>query len=273
MILDICATFVHGLFFMIEHSTIAPPPTDPLLERSPPHGQSAAESPADWLARDAAEREARQLEGLAELATMALSLARTVHRQVEARQAVADEVSPEAVQALGSLGTAYARAARTLRQTWALENRIAEARRKRLLGIETARAEVAGKAAPTAYDAEAWAASGRNFTAMEAHAILDEMIEAEHDDDDTALRLHNEAYEHLMDAKDDEAFPDRPMGEIVASIAKALGLNPDWNAWRYEDWAEEDAEAKAWGSPYGRGFKPWRAGEGGGEALHETGPP
>ena len=257
---------------MIDAAINPPPSTDPLPERSPPHAQSAAESVAEWLARDAAERETRQLEGLAELAGMAMSLARTVHRQVEARQGV-DEVGPEAVQALGSLGTTYARVARTVRQTWALESRIAEARRKRLLGIEAGRAEAA-KAAPTAADAEARAASGRNFTAMAVHSILDELIEAEHDDDAAVDRLHNEAYEHLMDAKDDEAFSDRPIGEIVASIAKAIGLNPDWDAWRYEDWAEEDAEAKAWGSPYGRGFKPWGPGEGStGEARHETGPP
>ena len=240
------------------------PHADPSGARSGPCVQRPDESVTDWLIRNAAEREARQLEGLAELARMGLSLSRTVHRRIEAAQAE-DDRAPETSAAIANLGTTYTRLTRAVRQTWALENRIAEARRKRLMGFEVARVE-----APC----EPKRANGRAINAGYIHDIVDELIEAEHDDADTVRRLHEEAYEYLVDAKDDEDFNDRPVGEVVATVAKLIGLNPVWDRWSDEDWAEEDAEAKAWGSPYGRGFKAWGPGsEGEGQSPHKTGPP
>jgi len=141
-----------------------------------------------------------------------------------------------------------------VRQTWALENRIADGRRKRAMGFEVSREE----AAAAEDQARVRERVGRNIAALHIQSIVDELIDAEHENDDDAfLRLHELAEEHLLDAKDEEDFKDRPTGELVARIAKAIGLNPDWDLWADEDWAEEDAEARAWGSPYGRGFKAW----------------
>jgi len=75
------------------------------------------ESVADWLIRDAAEREARQLEGLAALAAMGLSLTRTVHRRIEAAPA---EDGAQTSAAVANLGATYTRLTRAVRQTWAL---------------------------------------------------------------------------------------------------------------------------------------------------------
>jgi len=242
------------MFSMTHASTLeGEPDANPSGARPWTCVQGPGECVTDWLIRDAAERETRQLEGLAELAAMGLSLAKTVHRRIEAAQAEGDE-GPETSAAVANLGATYTRLARAVRQTWALENRIAEARRRRMLGLEAVRAEAAAAEASRRTTEQA----GRTITALHIQSIVDELIDAEHEGDDEAFeRLHALAEEHLIDARDEDDFRDRPTGEVVAAIAKAIGLNPDWDRWADEDWAEEDAEARAWGSPYGRGFKAW----------------
>jgi hypothetical protein len=239
---------------------------DPSGDRSRTCVQGAGESVTDWLIRDADERDERQLEGLAELARMGLSLARTVHRRIEAAQAE-DDGAPDASAAIANLGTTYTRLSRAVRQTWALENRIADGRRKRLMGFEVRRVEAAA-AEESRRTAEQ---VGRTVTALYIQSIVGELIDAEHEDDDDAfVALHNQAGDLLADLKDQEDFKDRPVGELVAAVAKTIGLCPDWERFAEEDWAEEDREAKAWGSPYGRGFKAWTREE---ISTRETGPP
>jgi hypothetical protein len=152
------------------------------------------------------------------------------------------------------MSLAYNRVARAVRQTLAMETQVADAETRRLTGIEAVRDQAAADKA----ERESRAKTGQLIKAMAAHDILGELIEAEHEDDDEAwAQLHAKAYEHLVDAKDREDFDERSMGELIAAVAKALGLCPDWDHWACEDWATEDAEERPWGSPYGRGFKPW----------------
>jgi len=251
----------------IDIAQTASPVSDPSGNRSGARGWNVGDGPApgedvlEWLERDAAVREGRQLKGLAELGEMSLAMARTVSAQVEAKVAAGLEDGPGADVdvAIGRLSMAFTHLGRAVRQSYSLEGRIAEVRRKRMAGVEIVRAEAAAKIA----ERKAQEDCGRFINAAHAHDILDEMIEAEHQDQDIVLDLHNQAYALLVEAKDEEDFNDRSTGELVASIAQAIGLNPDWTQWEDEDWAEEDREERAWGSPYGRGFK----------ARGKTGPP
>jgi hypothetical protein len=45
-----------------------------------------------------------------------------------------------------------------------------------------------------------------------------------------------------------------PIGASVARLCAELGLTPDWSLWEDEDWAIEEAETDAPGSPYGRSW-------------------
>ena len=56
-----------------------------------------------------------------------------------------------------------------------------------------------------------------------------------------------------LDAYDD---PDRaelgrrPIGALVAEICRALDVQVDWSLWEEEEWACQEAQTKAPGSPY-----------------------
>jgi hypothetical protein len=85
--------------------------------------------------------------------------------------------------------------------------------------------------------------------------VAEEMVDAEHEGE-AAENL----YDRLVDwVRDEGALHDwdRPIGELLAHICHDLGLTPDWNDWRGEDWALEEAEARA---PSASPFAPprWR---------------
>jgi hypothetical protein len=66
-------------------------------------------------------------------------------------------------------------------------------------------------------------------------AVLDVEIEADETLDDCAL--HGEMLDRADREAEDEAFLDRPLGEIVARICFDLGLEPDWSLWDDGPWA------------------------------------
>ena len=49
----------------------------------------------------------------------------------------------------------------------------------------------------------------------------------------------------------------RPVGAVIAKICEALDPQPDWTLWAGEDWAIEEAQANAEGSPYAEGGAAW----------------
>jgi len=94
--------------------------------------------------------------------------------------------------------------------------------------------------------------------------VVESLIETEVEaDGDEARgdRLWDAMRERLEDGEEQEAIGGRSIGESIALICKDLGLDPDWNDWRYEDWAKEEAREETLGSPFGR---PRRA-----EGVHE----
>jgi len=229
-----------------------------------PSAPDLSEDRAQARDQRTAEREAM----LRRLAEIGMAMAEALADELEEVRAAAPDAEGNR-PSVAPLSLAYNRVARAVRQTLAMETQVTDGENRRLAGV----AAVKAKAAAEIAERESRAETGRLIKAMVAHDILGELIEAEHEDDDeTWARLHARANEQLVDAKDDEDFADRSMGELVAAVARAIGLCPDWDRWAGEDWAEEDAEDRPWGSPYGRGFKPWTREDVAG-GVGETGPP
>lgn len=157
-----------------------------------------------------AERHSRILQELAELG---MTLARAVAaRAVETGDA--------------DLGLAFTRVARAVRQTLALEAKLADGREAVLAGhIQRL--------------AEETAARGRRRKKLVEDAV-ERAIDAECHGE-TAEALFDDLYERLQDPRDDADFADRPIGEMIAGICKALGVTPDPRLWEDEDWAIEEA--------------------------------
>jgi hypothetical protein len=162
-----------------------------------------ASTPADLTAPDETRTE-RHLRLLAELAELGMTLARTLVAQAE-------ETPPT-----GDPGLALARIARAVRQTLALEARLAEdhqLRRRRETRERGFRREA------------------------KVRRIVEQAIEADADDSeiDTLLCDLNE---RLAD-RDDTDFTDRPLIDVVAAICRDLGVTFDPTLWQDEDWAIE----------------------------------
>jgi hypothetical protein len=158
-----------------------------------------------------------QLVMLDRLAAIGMEIAEACGRDAKA--------APNADEAR-AVGLVFARVARAVRMTIALQSRLmkdlaaldraddlaerARTTRRRIrlrrLVEDAARASVAAKRE-----------AGRQFWADE-DAVEDEIEQ-----------LSSEAYERLVDAEDDE-FTGGAFDEVVAGIAADLGLSPDWTA-------------------------------------------
>jgi uncharacterized membrane-anchored protein YjiN (DUF445 family) len=146
------------------------------------------------------------------LGEIGLELARLVRRQaVEQAAANPDGAVDE------SLGLVFARIARAVRQTFALEARLAEDRRT-------------AEAATTARRVE------RRKTKV--RTAVERVLDAEAVESD-AENLFYDLTERLETDYEDADFADRPIGELVARICRDLGVTPDWSLWQDEDWAIE----------------------------------
>jgi hypothetical protein len=181
---------------------------------------------------DPEARTARQLAMLQELAEIGMQIARAVRDEALATDAPVDDEAPERSSRFGNgdLGLVYSRIARAVRQTVALETRVAEGGQKACLERDQRRAA-----------ATRWAAHERRG---EIRGYVTEVIEAESDRasdhevdrllDDLEDRI--EAYDHILG--------DTPTGEVVARICADLGLVPDWSLWDNHDWAIEHLKAR-----------------------------
>jgi hypothetical protein len=136
----------------------------------------------------------------------------------------------------GDVSLAYARVARAVRLTIALQSR--------LLQDLQALDEVA----------ERHLHGGRSNAARARKArigrILDRVIDAEAPDDAEGDRLAGEVRERL---EHDDIYGDvlaRPVGELVALICRDLGLSPDWVRLAEEAWAQDEIEGGQAGSPF-----------------------
>lgn len=174
--LDNRRLLVHSLFFMFA----APPPSTP--------GQAADAG--------ATLRE-RQLAMLAELAEIAMEVARSVGRQAAEGEAAARGAD---------LTLAFSRAARTVRLTLMLQTRLVE-------GPAGGRGNAG--AAPVSREARMARAQGH----------IERLVRDQHGDDaETVERLMAEGAERLGE---EDYFDELPMSQIVALICSDLALAPD----------------------------------------------
>jgi hypothetical protein len=144
-------------------------------------------------ARPVAER---QIEALGELVGIGLKIARAIERRVDEAAA-----GPPSLADLNAAAIAYARVARAVRQSILLQTKLGEARQASVAKAADLRSRAA--------------------------RIVRRVIEAEHEDAEQVERLAAEAAERLEQEFRDH-LPARPITEIIASICKDLGLDPDW---------------------------------------------
>jgi hypothetical protein len=185
------------------------------------------------------ERTERHLRLLRELADIGMEMARAVRAQAVTQAAERDVNAAAPVAAArfagADLGLVFSRIARAVRQTLALEARLAEE------GLK-ARAE---HAARRAGEARARAAQRKR----EVRNCVSDAIQVDAPPGDVEALL-DELDERLGDPDYAGDFADRPIGELIASICRDLGITPDWGLWEDEDWAIEAAAARPPGSPY-----------------------
>jgi hypothetical protein len=218
------------------------------IDADPPPDHALAHA---WDSDEArAARAALRMRTLGELAEIGMTIARALERQVldEAARAADDgRATGSAGPIDAGLGLAFARVSRAVRQTLALEEKF-----DRPLPAPV----------PSSWDERAaWLAQLRDDPDIarlgvavhrdDVRAHVEQVIAAEADGPEAA-RLLADLEERLDDAEAGEDFADRPLGELVAGICRDLGVTPDWNLWRNEDWAMDEARANTPGSPYAR---------------------
>jgi hypothetical protein len=148
---------------------------------------------------------AQQMAALTRLTEIGMEIAESAGRA--ARLAEAGELGADAPDP----ALTYARAARAVRLTIALQSRLA----KDLTALAEAETRARGAAAARQRD--------------RIHRRIERAAETERPDAAEVERLSSDAWERLTEADDAELL-DLPIDEIVARICADLGLSPDWAA-------------------------------------------
>ena len=204
-----------------------------LIAPEPDDAESRAEAPICA----AQARTERQQAMLQELAEIGMQMARAVRDEALARAEAADEDKPRPPSRFGSgdLGLVYSRIARAVRQTLALETRLAEE-------IEQARAQrEQRRVAAIRWGMEARQHEIRDYVAEAIEAEAVEKKSSEHEVerllDDLDARIEAGDYDDVLD--------DAPIGELVERICADLGVIPDWSLWDDHKWAADHLMAQA----------------------------
>jgi hypothetical protein len=221
------------------------------------------------------ERFRRHAEVLEELAELGMVMARMLRGQVSEALKHQERVDAAAVS------TAFGRVSRSVRQSLALEDKLAEHHATRGERIRRALREADGfpgalldpAPPPAAAEvSEEWLVPTRK--AAVGHAVADilradrETREAPEQDDE---RLLSDIYERL-DAFEDLDFKTRTVGEIAGMICDDLKVMVDWPHWRASAWAELEIWEKNPRSPFFRTGSGVEAGAGR-APIRDRGPP
>jgi hypothetical protein len=202
----------------------------PIIEPAPDDPEDRADAPICA----AQARTERQLAMLQELAEIGMQIARAVREEALARAEPADADAPSRF-GTGDLGLIYSRVARAVRQTLALEARVAD-------DSETAKVQREQRRVA----AIRWAAHERR---QQVRGYVTQAIEAEAAERNTpeseVERLLDDLDERLEDGDSGDALADAPIGELVAGICADLGVTPDWSLWDDQDWAIEHLKAQS----------------------------
>ena len=176
-------------------------------------------------------RHERHMATLAELTEIGMDLARELRREV--MEAGAEPPADVALR--------FARIAKAVRQCVALEARLAadaDLSTRRAV-IDEARLKAERKKA--GFEKKAKVAYMFDHMASEAAEEFGDEADIEDLDHDLA--------EWLFDDRDDEAFANKSVGEIMLDICRTLGLEPDPEEWSEEAWEAAVRETYA---PYDR---------------------
>jgi hypothetical protein len=200
------------------------------------HSSASIEPTPDDPESCAQARTARQLATLQELAEIGMQIARAVRDEALARAEAADEDAPARPSPFGAgdLGLIYSRVARAVRQTLALEARIAD-------DLEKAKFEQGRRrnaAIRTALDERQQEIRDYVAEAIEAEAVEKTSPDRE------VERLLDDLDERLDAGDYDDALHHGPIGELVARICADLGVIPDWDLWDQHDWALDHLKAQ-----------------------------
>jgi hypothetical protein len=174
------------------------------MSRAAPLPATTPSSPDDAAAAQALID--RGLDLLTRLADIGMEIA-----EAAGRRAVALAETPASPADAADPALAYARAARAVRLTIALQSRLLAER------------AALGRAQALARAAEA----GRRRERI--HAKVERALEAERADEDEVEQLSSRVWEQLRETEDDD-LAARPVAEVVARICRDLGLSPAWDA-------------------------------------------
>jgi hypothetical protein len=170
-----------------------------------------------------------QLRWLGRLAELGMDAAEAVGRQLRGEA--------EAPVVKGDPSLAFARVSRAVRLTIGLQCKLVDG----LAALEAGLVPGLKDAAPRDPD---------DTLKARVERIVERTAEAEHKDDAQAVdRLVHETAERLDDIDLYGDLLDRPMSEIVARIAKDIGLPLDWAKLAEEAWAEAEVTAGDPGAP------------------------
>lgn len=185
-------------------------------------------------AGEAAERNGRHLRMLAELAEIGMELAREVRRQA-LEEAGAEGVS-RSTEAPADWGLVFARIARAVRQTVALEARLAAEAEKQGAAAETGR-----RSARLAQDRQQ----------KERVRRLVETAIASEANGEAAENLRLDLDERLEDPDIEAEFGRRPIGVIVVGICADLGVTVDLSGFTDAELGFDITPSRPVGGPIG----------------------
>jgi hypothetical protein len=178
----------------------------------------------------AIERGERHLRMLAELSEIGMGLARSLGELAQTRIDREKKADDDAPARSEDAAAAFDKMSQTVRRTLALEARLAagvKARRETLIGERAERRATRSAAHKTAVDDAIIAGLHDAYAADCPDAEYNELSE----------RLMEDAREYLEDADEMRGYLDRPVGETVARLCAAMGLDPeacepDGETWR-----------------------------------------
>jgi hypothetical protein len=190
----------------------------------------------DAVCEAAAEtRVAWQQAVLQELAQLGMRMARAICAEAEA------PADPDR-KSSGDLALMFSRVSKAVRQTLALESRLAE-------GLEAGRAQRAAEAVGRA-EAEG---AARTHRKQSVRLMVEDAIDYDGPGDAEAQeRLLDDLDERLADPVEEDRFRDRPIEEWVAHICQTLGVPFDPRPWEREEWGLDDPTAPPPGPPDAR---------------------
>lgn len=148
----------------------------------------------------------------------------------------------EAAVAQGDIGLCYARVARAVRLSLALQSRLVE-------DLKALEDDASRRAVEVEAQRDERRAGLEDARRARVQTVIARVIEAEHSDSDTVEALLEDSAERLDDGDRFDALLTRPFSEIIDLICRDIGVTPDWSRLSQEGWAQAELDSDAPGAP------------------------